>query len=192
MKSTLESLPNELFLIIFGYLSSLDRCRSFFGIKNARIESLLYSIRHSLHVSSMHYTQLHEFLSDENNNATDHFTSLIDTVVLRNSTACMMLYKYWTNRLNDPESLNVWLPSIKQLLILNAHHYFLMVRFLLKPLLFCGDTLQHLHLVFKKPSDDYSKILSDLVLHRISVHTMILEVEKGMLKKKFLNKIKTM
>ncbi|CAF1587204.1 unnamed protein product [Rotaria magnacalcarata] len=90
-KSTLESLPNEVFLIIFGYLSSFDLCQAFLDVKNARIEHLLTSMRHSLDVSSMHYDQLCQFLSERNDH-TNHFPALIHTPVLRDSSACHNFY----------------------------------------------------------------------------------------------------
>ncbi|CAF1988067.1 unnamed protein product [Rotaria magnacalcarata] len=115
-KSTLESLPNEVFLIIFGYLLSFDLCQAFLDVKNARIEHLLTSMRHSLDVSSMHYDQLCQFLSERNDH-TNHFPALIHTPVLRDSSACMMLRTHWETRVNK------WLLSIKKLLILDAEDY---------------------------------------------------------------------
>lgn len=188
-KSTLESLPNELLLIIFKYLSSFDLCQAFLDVKNVRIERLLTSLRHSLDVSSMHYSQLCEFLTSSDNNTKNRFTDLINTVVVRGSSGCIMLFNYWDKRLNDSESLNVWLPSIQQLHILNPDRYQCkLARSLLRPLIFCSTTLRHLHIVFEEPTYIYSSTLSELILHGISVHTMILEVEKGVLTNKFLNK----
>ncbi|CAF3626498.1 unnamed protein product [Rotaria sordida] len=179
-KSTLESLPNELLLMIFGYLSSFDLCQAFLDVKNARIEHLLTSIRHTLDVSSMHYNQLRQFLSNINNDTTKHFTALIDTVVFRHSPGCMMFLDYWEKALNDTALFNMLLPSIKQLLILNADYYqYGLIDPLLISLAFHNNTLQRLNLIFDTPTYPYSSILSDLVLHHISVHTMILEVEKG-------------
>ncbi|CAF3199601.1 unnamed protein product [Rotaria socialis] len=91
-KSTFESLPNEILLIIFRYLSSFQLCQTFLHVKNSRIKHLLTSIPHSLDISSMHYDQLYQFLSNINNDTTKRFTALIDTLVLRGtSTACLML-----------------------------------------------------------------------------------------------------
>lgn len=181
-KSTLESLPNELLLIVFGYLSSFDLYRAFLDVKNARIERLLTSIRHTLDLSALHYDQLRQFLSSSDHDITNRFATLIDTVVLRDSIGCMMFFDHWKRILNDTESLNVWLPSIKQLLILNVNHYeYILVESLLRPLIFRSNTLQYLHLVFEQPTNTYSSVLSDLVFRRISIHTMILEVKRGML-----------
>lgn len=180
-KSTLESLPNELLLIIFSYLSSFDLCRTFLDMKNVRIERLLTSIRHWLDVSSMNCSQLHQFLSSSDD-ITNRFTALIETLVLHDSLACMTLLDHWKKTLNETELLNVWLPSIKQLLILNpdSYEYGFVEPFLIHLVFHNNNTLQHLHLVFERPTHQYSTILSQLVFHRISVHTMILEAKQGM------------
>ncbi|CAF1315387.1 unnamed protein product, partial [Didymodactylos carnosus] len=91
-----------------------------------------------------------------------------------------MLLNHWRKTFIDTELLNTWLPSIKQLVILNADYYqYQLVQPLLKPLVSVNNTLQHLHLVFERPTYWYPSILSELIHHHISVHTMILEVEKG-------------
>ena len=81
-KSTLESLPNELLLLVFSYLSSFDLYRTFVDVKNARIEDLLTSIRYSFDGRSMHYNELCRFLSTDNDDMRKRFTALIDTLVL--------------------------------------------------------------------------------------------------------------
>jgi hypothetical protein len=180
-KTRFESLPNELLLIIFSYLSPFDLCQTFLDLNNARIQCIITSIRHSFDVSLMHYNQFHQWL----NNSQDHiirFTSLIDTLVLHDSWACFMLIDYWEKTLKETELINTLFPSIKRLFILNADCYsFRLVEPILVPLFFNNHTLQYLHLIFNDPTQRYSSILSDLVVHRISVHTMILEVEHGML-----------
>ncbi|CAF2100591.1 unnamed protein product [Rotaria magnacalcarata] len=180
-KSTFESLPNEILLIIFRYLSSFQLCQAFLHVKNSRIEHLLTSIRHSLDISSMHYDQLYQFLSNINNDTTKRFTTLIDTLVLRGaSTACLMLLNYLEKSSNDNQLfITMILPSIKQLVIFNAENYsYLSIEPLLTPLAFHKNTLQRLHLVFDRPTS-YFSILSWLISSRISIHTTILEVEKG-------------
>jgi hypothetical protein len=180
-KSTFESLPSELLLMIFSYLSSYDLCRAYLDVKNARIEHFLTSMRHSLDVSSMHYGQLHQFLSNINNDITKRFIALIDTVVLDDSSGCMELVSYWEKTLNETELLTIPVLTIKQLLVLNAECYkYALVQPLLTSLVHYSDTLRYLHLVFERPSDTYSTLLSKLIHSCISVHTMILEVEKGM------------
>ncbi len=180
-ESTLESLPNELLIIVFGHLSPFDLCRAFFDVKNARIIRLLTCIRHSLDVNLMRYNQLRQFLSSSNDDMKKCFSALIDTVVVRDTPACSMLLDYWEKMSNDTESLNVYLPSIKKIFILNAdvqRHVF--VTRLLKPSIFPNNVLQHLHIVFKQPTDSYSATLHELILCGISIHTVILEVEEGM------------
>ncbi|CAF2067975.1 unnamed protein product [Rotaria magnacalcarata] len=180
-KRTFESLPNEILLIIFRYLSSFQLCQAFLYVKNSRIEHLLTSIRHSLDVSSIHYDQLYQFLSNINNDTTKRFTALIDTLVLRDaSTASLMLLNYTGRSLNDNELfVTMILPSIKQLVIFNAENYsYLSIEPLLTPLAFHKNTLQRLHLIFDRPTS-YFSILSWLISSRISIHTIKLEVEKG-------------
>ena len=180
-KTRFESLPNELLLIIFSYLSVFDLCETFLDLNNARIQYLITSIRRSFDVSLMHYNQLHQWLNDSQDHII-HITSLINTLVLHDSCACFMVIDYWEKTLKETELINILFPSLKRLFILDADCYsYGLVRPILVPLVFNNHTLQYLHLIFKDPMDSYSSILSDLVVHRISVHTMILEVEQGML-----------
>jgi hypothetical protein len=187
-KSTLESLPNELLLKIFSYLSSFDLCQAFLDLKNVRIQHLLTSISHSFDVSLMHYNQLRRFLLINNNDFMHCFTALIDTIVIRNSCACQMLFNHWRETFHDTEQINMFLPLIKRLFILNTEYYEYGLVQRLLPFVFAHNTLQYLHLVFEQPTNSYSSILSELVHHRISVNTMILEVEKGMLFNIFSNR----
>jgi hypothetical protein len=180
-KSILESLPNELLLIIFSYLSSFDLFQAFVDLKNTRIENLLTSTRHSLDVSSMHYNQMRQFLSSSNDYI-NRFTALIDTLVLHTSSACVMLINHWKKTLKDTKLFNTLFPSLKQIIISDAHYYqCIFVNPILLNLLSGNNTLQYLHLVFEQPTFAYSSILSELVRHHISVHTMILEVKQGRL-----------
>ncbi|CAF3913698.1 unnamed protein product [Rotaria sp. Silwood1] len=180
-KSTLESLPNELLLIIFSYLSSFDLCQAFLCLNNARIQHLLTSIRHSFNVNLMHYDQLHLWLNS-NQNHRNRFTNLINTVVFNGSYASRTLLEYWEKTFNGTDQFNVLFPSIERLIMLQAEYCsYYCIQPILIPLVFANNTLQYLHLIFKKPAWKYSRILSRLIVHRISVHTMILEVEQGML-----------
>lgn len=141
MKNTFESLPNEVLLIIFSYLSSFDLCQAFLDLKNTRIKHLLTCIRHSLDVSSMHYNLLRKFLNS-GNDYINRFTTLIDTVVFRDSPACMMLLDHWKETLNDTERFNMFLPSVKQLIILNAKYYeYCFIHPILIPLVSRNNTL---------------------------------------------------
>jgi hypothetical protein len=178
--NTLESLPNEILLIIFNYLTSFDLCRAFIDVRNARFERLLACIHHSLNVSSIRCEQMRRFLARSNGDTASRFATLINTVVLDDSLPCRMLIEHWTKTLDDTESLNVCLPSIKRLIVKADYYEYHLVEPLLLPLVSGRNTLQYLHLVFERPTYTYPTILSQLVLHRISVQTMILEVEKGM------------
>ncbi|CAF1007388.1 unnamed protein product [Adineta steineri] len=185
-KSNFESLPNELLLIIFSYLSSFDLCQTFLYINNIRIQSLLTSIRHLFNVDLMHYDQLHLWLNS-NQDHRNRFTNLIDTVVFNDTYACRTLLEYWEKTFNETDQSNVFFASVKRIVVLQAEHYsYSLVRPILVPLVLAENKLQYLHLIFKEPAFGYAKILSDLIDYRVSVHTMILEVEQGMLLKLLL------
>ncbi|CAF4284234.1 unnamed protein product, partial [Rotaria magnacalcarata] len=103
-KSTIESLPNEIWLIIFSYLSSFDICQAFLDIKNTRIEHLLTSMHHILYANSMHYDQVRQ-IENEHNDHTNRFLALIHTVVLGDSRGCKVLEADWeTSRAQVPHS----------------------------------------------------------------------------------------
>ncbi|CAF4217657.1 unnamed protein product, partial [Rotaria sordida] len=178
-KITFESLPNELLLMIFSYLSFIDLCQLFLDLKNARLERLLTSKYYSLDLSSIYFNQLRQFLSSSNDKI-NRLSTLIDTVVICDSSAGWMLLKHWIETFIDTELSNTRLPSIKKLFILNAdyfQHYF--IKSFFPPLISVSNTLQYLHLVFETPTFYYPSVLSELIRHHISVHTMILEVENG-------------
>jgi hypothetical protein len=50
--NSLESLPDELLLMILNYLSLYDLCQSFLHVENVRFKSLLQCQSHSLIVNS--------------------------------------------------------------------------------------------------------------------------------------------
>ncbi|CAF1630980.1 unnamed protein product [Rotaria sp. Silwood1] len=182
-KSTLESLPNELLLIIFSYLSSFDLYQAVLYLNNACIQHFLILIRHSFNVNLMHYDQLHVWLNS-NQNHRNRFTNLIDTVVFNDSYASRTLLEYSKKTFNETDQSNVLFPSIKRLVMLQAECCsYILIQAIVIPLVFANNTLQCLHLIFKEPASNYPRILSKLIVHRISVHTMILEVEQGMLLK---------
>ncbi|CAF0904069.1 unnamed protein product [Adineta ricciae] len=184
-KSTLESLPNELLLTAFSYLSSFDLCQAFLDINNARVQSLLSSIHHSFNVDLMHHDQLHDWLNGDRN-LRNRFTSLIETVVFNDSPGCHMLMKYWEKVLSDKDPYNVLFSSIKRFVVTQAERYsYSLVGSILVPFTFADNTLQYVHFIFNEPTFGYSRMLSELIERRVSIHTMILEAEQGMLSTQF-------
>lgn len=180
-KSTFESLPNELLLIIFSYLSSFDLCQAFLYINNPRIQSLLTFISHSLNVTFMQHDQLHLWLNN-NPNQRNRFNNLIDTLIFDHSCACESLLEYWEKSFKENGQHNVLFPSVKRIIVLGAECIsYSLFGPILKPLVFANDTLQYLHLITKEGTLSYLNMLSRFIDYRVSVHTMILEVELGML-----------
>ena len=132
-KSTFESLPNEILLMRFSYLSSFDLCQTFLYIINSRIQYLLTSIHHSFNVHFMHYDQLHLWLNN-NPNDRNRFSHLIDTIVFHNSFACRTLLEYWENSFNESEQSNVLFSSIKGIIVFQPESFpYILVRPILIP-----------------------------------------------------------
>lgn len=180
-RSTLESLPNELLLAIFSYLSSFDLCQAFLDLENTRIEHLLTSMRHTLDVSEMNFGQLCRFLNDINQGSIKRFISLVDTIIVQDLISTWRLFNRLKAVTNDVSQSYPLFSSAKKLLVFDADRFwFDRVHILSSPLVFHNGTFQHLHVVFETVSSMYASLLSELITHRISVHTMIFEVEKGM------------
>lgn len=181
-KSTLESLPNELLLLIFHYLSSFDLCRTFFEVRNARIQHLLTSMHHYFDVSLMRYNELHQFLSNINDDATKRFTSLVDTIVLRNTPVSLKFVEYWRKMSKEDQSWNMNFSSMKRVVILEGDYQaYLFASSILKPLILPYKILQNIYFLFERPTDSYLSTLEAFVYHCISIRTMIFEVEQGMI-----------
>lgn len=179
-KSTFESLPNELLLIIFSYLSLLDVHRAFHNVNNVRMKQLLTSLRRSLNVNSMRYVQMTEFLNlcEKDPNS---FVGMIDTVILASSLTSNELFDSWIKKLKNNASLDQWLLSTKRFFIYDVNPYaYFSLYLLLNNLITFNAALRYLHLHFKRPYQNYTSVLFRLMRHDISVHTMIFQVEQGM------------
>jgi hypothetical protein len=168
--SKLESLPTELWLLIFDYLSSFDLFKAFFDIKIKRIEHIMMSRPLILNTKLMSYTQMSNMCTLPN------FFTLLHTIILDNSSASMAFYRYWTT-MTSPTHFT---PSIKRLIVMETeYHAYGIVYDLVRPLSL-GNTLQYLHLEFEYPDNEYMEFLTSLAKTQTSIHTMILEVKKGM------------
>ena len=179
-RCTFESLPNELILLIFEYLSLIDLYQAFSHIDNARLVQLFMSKRHLFVVGSLRCGQMSRLLDANNEAYLKCFTDLIDTLVLDDSLASSVFLKHISERMDVAQPLNCRLSSMTQLILFKADHRCSeTIRSLLLPINFCNHSLRRVHLVFQRPTHPYSAILSTLVSNRISFHTMILEVENG-------------
>jgi hypothetical protein len=168
--SKLESLPTEIWLLIFDYVASFDLFKAFFDIRNKRIEHIMMSRPLVLNTKLMSYTQTSNMIILPN------FFTLLHTIILDNSSASMAFYKYWTTVASPAQ----FIPLIKRLIVMDTeYHSYGLVYSLIKPLSL-GNTLQYLHLEFEYPDDEYMRVLSNLITTQTSIHNMILEVKKGM------------
>jgi hypothetical protein len=179
-RCTFESLPNELILLVFEYLPLLDLYQAFYHIANARLVRLFLSKRHPFVVGSFRCGEMCRLLDANNEVHLKCLTDLIDTLVLDDSLASSVFLEHISQRMDVAQPLNCRLSSLTQLIIFKADSQCNQtIRSLLLPINFCNHSLRRVHLVFQRPTDEYSAILSTLVSNRISFHTMILEVENG-------------
>ena len=178
--STLESLPNEVILTIFDYLSSIDLCQTFFDFPNMRFRCLLLAKRHVFVTSSLRFTVMSILLDPMNDLLMRRFMSLIDTLVLDDSLASMMFVDYFQIKLRENPSFDIWHQSIRQLVVLNADRpMYDIVRPLMSSLTMGNGSLRRMHLVFEHTDGVYWGVLRDLASYRVSVHTMVLDVKRG-------------
>ena len=178
--STLESLPNELILTIFDYLSSLDLCQTFFHLPNMRFQRLLSSKRHAFVTSSLRFKAMSALLDPTDDRLMRCFMSMIDTLVLDDSLASMMFVDYFEIKLRDNPPFDIWQQSIRQLIVLNTDRpMFNLVRPLMLSLTMGNGSLQRMHLVFEHTDEVYWGVLRKLAHYRVSVPTMILDVKRG-------------
>ncbi|CAF1561700.1 unnamed protein product [Adineta steineri] len=84
---------------------------------------------------------------------------------------------------NEADQSNVLFSLIKRLMLQSECCSYILIQAILIPLIFNNNTLKYLHLIFKEPASNYPMVLSEPIIQRISVQSMILEVEQGMLLK---------
>ena len=175
-----ESLPNEIILLLFEYLSLFDLYQAFYHLDNTRLVRLLLAKRHSLVTGSLRCEQMSRLLHVNNLSHLQCLTNMIETLVLDDPYATIPFLETVTPRMVKTQPFNLRFPSLKYLLIIKAdYHAKELTQGLLLSMNFCNHPLQRVHLLFERPSDDYSSVLSSLVSKRISFPTMILEVENG-------------
>ncbi|CAF0924729.1 unnamed protein product [Rotaria sordida] len=181
MTLTFESLPNEIWLIIFSYLSSRHTWRTFFGI-NKRLNQLLTSnlIRHTIDLKDISYPEIIQLL--ENHDTKSHgyqwqaeFVSHAYAICFENNFDYEILINRWiatnTNwNLSSLRTIYILSEAMKKIGKLSHELKFIKV---LHP------QLHYLHLVFDQPRSTYHSALSNLVKECISCPIMILEVTRG-------------
>jgi hypothetical protein len=175
--NSLESLPDELLLMILNYLSLYDLCQSFLHVENVRFKSLLQCQSHSLIVNSLQYDQICQLFEDKNQFFTKSLMNLINILILDNSITCRIFLKKFI----ENGSLINSFSNLKTLIIFdgNFYGYNSFVRSMLFPLTNINGILRKLSMKFSHFDHSYSYLLSQLVSYRISIETIRLEITEG-------------
>jgi hypothetical protein len=181
MTLTFESLPNEIWLMIFAYLSSRHIWRAFVGI-NRRLNQLFSSdiIRHTIDLRDISYSEIVELLDDRSNHSQCQWqaelVSRAHAIYLENAFDYNLLFDRWITT-----KTNWRLLSLRVIYVLSeAVPSIWSLFYAIESITFLGSHLHCLHLVFNDPYYTYFKTLSVMVQKRISYPTMILEVAKGL------------
>lgn len=171
--TSIESLPNELWLLVFNYLSSIDLFRAWNGL-NHRIDSLL-SLKPSSTIldtsqynhNAVHFIDMQQFIQNEHS-WSKRLRLSIDTVRLCDTIA--------TDAFNT--KLSTMFPSLHRLILTEAAIYKFDIIDLLTPI---SKTLRHLHITFRRLTDksSYFQTLSQFHEHQLSFYSMTFDVIHG-------------
>ena len=175
--NSLESLPDELLLMILNYLSLYDLCQSFLYIENVRFKSLLQCQSHFLIVNSLPYDQICQLFEDKNEFFTKSLMNLVNTFILDGSITCRIFLKKFI----ENGSLINSFSNLKTLIIFDGHFYGYnpFVRSILFPLTNINGILKKFSIKFPQINYSYSNFLSLLVPYPISIEIMIIELREG-------------
>ena len=168
--SKFESLPTELCLSIFNYLSSFDLFNAFFHINNKRFQQIIDCQTFIFNTKLISYLKMNQILN------TSNYFLLVRTIILDNSDSCQAFYKYW----RENSSILIT-PKLERLIVKKMEYYLYSFQFPLISLSF-GNSLKCLHVIFPYTCSDssYMFFINILIKAQISFHTMIFEMEKGM------------
>ena len=170
MKSTsIESLPNELWLFMFKYLSSIDLFRAWIHL-NHRIDELLFSIKScsiildtsQINPNAVRFVDMQQLIQSEHSWA-KRLRLSIDTLRLCDTIAA------------DTFRHSIPFPSVRQLFLTEAAIYKFDITDLLIPL---SKTLRDIHITFRRLTDksSYFQILNKLHEHKLSFYKMTFDV----------------
>jgi hypothetical protein len=98
MPLTFESLPNELYLVVFSYLPSRHTWRAFYDL-NARFIQLLTSglLRHTIDLQGISYAEITELLAENSPHRRWQlaFVRHADAICLANKFDYEILFDGW-------------------------------------------------------------------------------------------------
>lgn len=166
---TFSSLPNEIYLLILGYLSSFERYKAFFAIGNKRLQGILHCQSLTLNATLISYTEMNEmFLSS------DYFR-LLDTIILDQFCSSVALIDYWEKKLSSVTLT----PNLQRLLVEGAERYGYSLPHPLLSFLATTTPLQSIDLTFESTNSSYEVFIERLIKRNISFHTMIFKMKEG-------------
>jgi hypothetical protein len=186
MTTSLDSLPNELWLLFMRFLSPIDLYRALTGL-NSRINSLLTVMipRPMIGISQygstcIRFADMRELIEGQHYWA-KCLLSAIDTIYLRDTLVTDVLCHRFSFLFTLPSMktpLSVLFPSLCRLYItqevINRNDILQMV-------LSMKDSLRYLHLAFEtySPFSKYTKIINAFIQHKLSFYSMIFDIRDG-------------
>ena len=115
--SSFESLPNEIILLVFKYMSLFDLYQVFYYLNSTRLVQLLFAKQHSLVVGSLLLEQMCRLLHVSNRSHRQCLTNMIETLVVDDPYASTLFLQSVTPRMKKTQPFNRRFPSLKRFLI---------------------------------------------------------------------------
>ena len=189
---SIESLPNELWLLFMSFLSPIDLYRALIGL-NHRVHSLL-SIMTPRPVldtsqcgsSAFRLSDIHQLI-EAKCDWSKHLLSSIDTIRLCGTLLSDALCNHHDSPIQLSSintSFSRLLPSLRRLYVTKKAIKRIKISELLLPL---STSLRYIHFTFTSPTDSslYLKMLDTFTYHQLSFYSMLFDVEDS----KFINVI---
>jgi hypothetical protein len=183
---SIESLPNEIWLLFMNYLTSIDLFRSMFGL-NHRINCLLVSISSHLVLdtfqcgkSGIRFSDMRQLI-EGNNYWSKCLLSSIDTIRLSGTLSSDALCSHWQSPIplsSRNTSFSILFSSLRRLYVTGKAIKRSTITELLVPL---SKSLRYIHVTFQShtKSSQYFEMLHTINDHQVSVYSMVFNVKNG-------------
>jgi hypothetical protein len=186
MTSSLESLPNELWLLLMRYLSSFDLFRALVGL-NYHIDCLLLSIRSPFLDTSPHigirFCEMYQLLEGKHD-WSQHLLSSIEIIRLGGTHASDILCKHChassmeifsSFSVNNNISFSNLFPSLRRLYVTEKAIKRVSILKLLLPI---SNSLRYVYLTFESFAEypSYVATINNFIQHRLSFYSMTFDI----------------